>query len=358
MDNNRNNDSAKTLYASIHMMRSLLRQLTYVSGGICCRHRHHHHHHHHHRHHPSQQQHAITHISNIPDRHADTGRYRTNAPRYRMLVPVLEQIINVPKDQIRTQADLTVRYCSSSSGSDENNHVLHDEGSHEPIISTTTTTGIDTNDASTPIAAPTTATTTTAGRKNTTRQRHKFPSRSSMTSTTSNLQDIPSFHDFQRNMQIRTLYRQYTRLIGLYRSSQNQEKTMKDESITQENNKSTSTTTGSVVAPSPLSHIQRMELQSQVRYAFKQQQRQWSSDTQGKDDTKFYLQKALAEGQRRYQELYLMILGHQQTTNSDITTTIIPFATITTTPLSSSSTTSSSSPDVATDTYWPWNKKM
>lgn len=147
-------------------------------------------------------------------------------------------------------------------------------------------------------------------RKNT-RQRHRFNKGNNSIS----IDDIPSFHDFQRSMQIRTLYRQYTRLIGLYsRKNKNATKITDDMSV---------------ATASALTHQQQLELQNQVRTAFKHHQ-----NTNHKTDV-FYIQKSLAEGQRRYKELFTMIHGTATTVLPE-TTTAVP----TRTPVSD----------------WPWNK--
>lgn len=164
-------------------------------------------------------------------------------------------------------------------------------------------------------------------RKNT-RQRHRFHKNKE---SNISIDDIPSFHDFQRLMQIRSLYRQYTRLIGLYNRNRKN-------------------------AASTLTHPQQVELQHQVRTEFKHHQ-----NTNHKKDV-FYIQKSLAEGQRRYKELYAMIDG--TTTNATTTKTTDSNISNTTTTMSSSPTknsatmapSTSSSPPPATESYWPWNK--
>lgn len=181
-------------------------------------------------------------------------------------------------------------------------------------------------------------------RKNT-RQRHRFNKIKNIS-----MDEIPSFHDFQRSMQIRTLYRQYTRLIGLY----NRQK---------RNNMPTTAAGAAAVAATaatPLTRQQQVELQNQVRTEFKHHHN--SNHT----NDVFYIQKSLAEGQRRYKELYLMIHGSSPTVTTTTTTAsssptaaVSPSPTHDTTTTTTAVPTSSSSslpPPTATKEYWPWNK--
>ena len=182
-------------------------------------------------------------------------------------------------------------------------------------------------------------------RKNT-RQRHRF---NNSKNKSISMDDIPSFHDFQRVMQIRTLYRQYTRLIGLYHR--------KRSNNVSSNTNGTSITTATPISTATLSPQQQLELQTQVRTEFKHHQ-----NTNHQNDI-FYIQKSLAEGQRRYKELCLMIHGttNASTSSTEITSPLSPTihhntATSTAPSTSLSSSSSSSSPPTATEMYWPWNK--
>ena len=214
---------------------------------------------------------------------------------------------NVPINQLFAGSSIPIdtrRRCKSSNSYDDTNN---GGTNYEPTASTKETSPL---------------------RKNT-RQRHRFNKNNSKSFS---IAEIPSFHDFQRSMQIRTLYRQYIRLIGLYNRK----------------NKNTTTNTASagtdkttvVTASSPkLSLQQQLELQNQVRTEFKQHQN--SNHT----NDVFYIQKSLAEGQRRYKELYSMI--HGGTTMTTASAAAAP---------TNHPVTSSSSPPSATESYWPWNK--
>ena len=197
------------------------------------------------------------------------------------------------------------RRCKSSNSYDDTNN---GGTNYEPIASTKETSPV---------------------RKNT-RQRHRFNKNNSKSFS---IDEIPSFHDFQRLMQIRTLYRQYIRLIGLYNR--------KSKITTTSTTSAGTDKTTAVTASSPkLSLQQQLELQNQVRTEFKQHQN--SNHT----NDVFYIQKSLAEGQRRYKELYSMIHGGTTT----VTTAAAAAAPI------NHPITSSSSPPSATESYWPWNK--
>ena len=159
------------------------------------------------------------------------------------------------------------------------------------------------------------------------RQRHRFTNNHGKIS----INDIPTFHDFQRLMQIRTLYRQYTRLIGLYDHRKN--------------------STGISNVASVLTHEQQLELQKQVRAEFKHYQ-----NSNHKNDV-FYIQKSLAEGQRRYKELFAMIYGSaasDSSSSSNVTVASSPPMSPPTNP----STAHSSKPPPATEGYWPWNRDV
>ena len=198
-------------------------------------------------------------------------------------------------------------------------------------------TSDDSNNGGTrPEAIVPSAEATSPVRKNT-RQRHRFNNRGNNNNSSISMNDIPSFHDFQRSMQIRTLYRQYTRLIGLYsRNNKNDSSTDTGMIAT------TTTTTVAMTSSAVLTHPQQVELQNQVRTEFKHHQ-----NTNHKTDV-FYIQKSLAEGQRRYKELLTMIHG----TTASTTERQVPETNTKTT------TTTTISPPPAPITDWPWNKEV
>ena len=134
--------------------------------------------------------------------------------------------------------------------------------------------------------------------KNRNRRRHRF----------GRADEIPSFRDFQKQMQVRSLYRQFTRLVR------------------------TSSPTASSNGP---------ELQGQIRREFRlPQQDSW------------HIQRALSEGGRRYKELSAM-LGNSVKRNRQTTAT----------PIDSSQPTyanssSSNAPPASITSKWPWNQTI
>jgi hypothetical protein len=184
-----------------------------------------------------------------------------------------------------------------------------------------------------------TETTSTSNTKKNKRQRHQFHNHNHKSF---DLKNIPSYHDFQRQIQIRTLYRNYTKLIGLY--SKNKKNTNTNAN---HNNHSNNSTSVPVVV---LSHSQKLELQQQVRQEFRYQK-----STNHQNDV-HYIQMAYSEGQRRYKELYNMIHNTPSTTTSNNNNNIVSSTNINTPETTISNASTIGRPPNATDHVWPWNQ--